>query len=66
VVAATDNFLTSDINPFIGGFNGSDEQTFRYVSDLDNYELNYRVSWRLGRDQMVLQPGGDWVQQASP
>ena len=66
VVPATDNFLISDIDPFIGGFNGADEQTFRFASDLDSYELNYRVSWRLGRDQMVLQPGGDWVQQASP
>lgn len=63
---ATPNFIRSDIDPFIGGFNGANEQTFRYVSDLDSYELNYRLSWRLGRDQMVLQPGGDWVRQASP
>jgi len=66
VIAATDNFLTSDIDPFIGGFNGSDQQTYRYASDLDSYELNYRISWRLGRDQMVLRPGGDWVRQAAP
>ena len=66
VVPATDNFLISDIDPFIGGFNGANEQTYRYASDLDSYELNYRISWRLGRDQMVLQPGGDWVRQATP
>jgi hypothetical protein len=66
VTSASENYLVSAVDPFIDGFNGANEQTYRYAADLDSYELNYRISWRLGRDQMVLQPGGDWVRQATP
>jgi len=66
IESAVDDFLVSDIDPFIGGFNASDMQRFEYNTDFDNYELNYRIAWRPGRDRMVLQPDGTWVQQLSP
>ena len=33
-------------------------------SDFNSWELNYRIRRRLGRDQLVMSPGGDWMRQA--
>lgn len=50
----------------VGGFNGTQVQQFTYDSSYDNYELNYVVSQRLGRDRLEMTPEGEWVRKLSP
>ncbi|HEY6564352.1 MAG TPA: BBP7 family outer membrane beta-barrel protein, partial [Pirellulaceae bacterium] len=45
----------------VAGFTNTDVQSFTYDSDLNNLELNYSVRSRPGRDQMAMQPDGNWV-----
>jgi hypothetical protein len=66
VQSVADNFLMSSIDPFIGGFNGSNVQSYSYQSSFNSYELNYRVRLRLPRDRMVLRPDGQWVRELHP
>jgi Putative beta barrel porin-7 (BBP7) len=44
---------------------GSSRQEVKYSNRLSNFELNYRVKRRLGRDQMVMDPNGNWRREAS-
>ncbi|MCC7475306.1 MAG: BBP7 family outer membrane beta-barrel protein [Pirellulales bacterium] len=46
-------------------FDGSTRQSIRYTSDLNSFELNYRVRSRLGRDQLVMDPNGSWHRAAN-
>jgi hypothetical protein len=55
--------LDSQANPPV--FNGSDFQSLDVTSDLNSYEVNYRVDWRLGRDRMVYSRDSTWVREAS-
>lgn len=63
--------LLSSIEPFtgsataIGGFNLSSRQIVEYTSGFDSFEVNYRVTSRMGRDQLVLQPSGQWLRRAN-
>lgn len=41
-------------------FDASTRQTVDYKSNLDSFELNYRVKQRLGHDQLVMDPNGNW------
>lgn len=41
-------------------FDQSTRQTIDYQSNLDSFELNYRVKQRLGHDQLVMDPNGSW------
>jgi hypothetical protein len=45
-------------------FNASTTQSIVYASDLDGFELNYRVRGRLGHDQLVMDPNGNWHRSA--
>jgi hypothetical protein len=47
-------------------FNSSNAQAFAYNSSFDSYEMNYVVSQRLGRDQLELQPNGEWIRTLKP
>ena len=51
--------------PLIEGFFFNDRQNFRYSSDLDSFEVNYRIRTRPGRDQMAIHPSGAWTRHAS-
>lgn len=51
--------------PTVTGFFNNDRQTYRYSSDLDSYEVNYRIQTRPGRDQMAIHPSGVWTRHAS-
>ena len=56
--------------PFVidGGnrsFDQSTRQTIQYASNLNSFELNYRVRGRLGHDQLVMDPNGDWHRAAN-
>src|SRR5262249_43811785 len=44
---------------------GSSQQEVKYTSHFSNFELNYNVKQRLGRDQMVMDPNGGWRREAS-
>ncbi len=46
-------------------FDGASRMASQYDSRLTSFELNYRVRQRMGRDQMVMTPNGDWVRRAS-
>lgn len=53
-------------NSGVGGFNGTQVQEFTYDSSYDNYELNYVISQRLGRDRLEMTPEGEWVRKLTP
>jgi Putative beta barrel porin-7 (BBP7) len=58
-------FVTFNLD---GGNNLFDQSTFQkiiYDSRLNSFELNYRLKKRLGRDQMVMDPNGNWRREAS-
>lgn len=44
---------------------GSSQQEVKYTNHFSNFELNYHVKRRLGRDQMVMDPNGGWRREAS-
>lgn len=46
-------------------FDQSSFQRVIYSSRLNNFELNYRMKKRLGRDQMVMDPNGNWRREAN-
>ena len=46
-------------------FDRSTRQTVQYQSNLNSFELNYRVRSRLGRDQLVMDPNGGWHRAAN-
>ena len=50
-------------NLTLPGFNGAERFMTTYESKLNSVEINYRISERLGRDQMVLDPDGSWTRQ---
>jgi hypothetical protein len=45
-------------------FNASSTQAIDYASDLAGFEVNYRVRGRLGHDQLVMDPNGNWHRSA--
>jgi hypothetical protein len=58
-------FVTFNLD---GGNDLFDRSTFQrtiYSSRLNSFELNYRMKKRLGRDQMVMDPNGNWRREAS-
>ena len=47
-------------------FNGATSSQVEYNSRLNSFELNYRVSSRMRRDHVELEPSGKWVRRAQP
>lgn len=47
-------------------FDGAAAMDYRYDGHLDSIEINYLVRQRMRRDQMILQPDGQWVRRATP
>ncbi len=72
VVPIADHLLTTLLAPGgvsssgFPGFSDAVRQSYAYASDLDSYEVNFRVRTRSGRDRMVMQPNGMWVRQGPP
>jgi hypothetical protein len=56
------NDFIDRINP---SFDGAGSMGFDYEAGLDSIETNYILKARMGRDQMVLQPDGQWVRTAN-
>ncbi len=54
--------------PLAGGnrtFDQSSRQQVSYSSTFNSFEFNYRVKQRMGRDQMVMEPDGNWHRTAN-
>jgi hypothetical protein len=50
--------------PFAPGFAGATQFTTWFNSDFNSWELDYKLRRRLGRDQLVMSPGGNWTRHA--
>ncbi len=46
------------------GFNAAGAYTTNVSSDFNSWEWNYKLRRRLGRDQLVMSPGGNWTRHA--
>lgn len=58
-------FVTFNLAGENGFFDGSTLQHMIYDSQLNSFELNYRLKKRLGRDQLVMDPNGNWRRESS-
>ncbi|HMP07063.1 MAG TPA: BBP7 family outer membrane beta-barrel protein [Lacipirellulaceae bacterium] len=56
------NDLIHRVNP---SFDGASSMGFAYDTGYDSVEANYTVRSRMGRDQMVLHPNGQWIRTAN-
>jgi hypothetical protein len=67
MTSATPNqlFVTFNLDGGNQLFDQSSSQRVIYNSRLNNFELNYRLKKRLGRDQMVMDPNGNWRREAA-
>jgi len=62
--ALQDGVLVTPLNYNAPGFNGGDRYTTSVNSDFNSWEFNYKIRRRLGRDQLVMSPQGDWTRHA--
>jgi hypothetical protein len=46
------------------GFNAAGAYATNISSDFNSWEWNYKLRRRLGRDQLVMSPGGNWTRHA--
>lgn len=60
------SLLRTPLNRGIGAFNYATRHEYTYESDLNSFEVNAKISRRLGRDRMVLTPDGRWERQCDP
>jgi hypothetical protein len=58
-------FVTFNLDGGNQLFDGSSSQRVIYNSRLNSFELNYRMKKRLGRDQMVMDPNGNWRRESA-
>ena len=56
--------LITPLNYEAPGFNAATRYETTVRSDFNSWEFNYRLRRRLGRDQLVMSPGGDWKRHA--
>lgn len=55
-----------DGNTVGGPFDQADTMQAVYTSRINSFEANYHLKRRMRRDQMVLEPTGEWIRRASP
>lgn len=51
-------------DPSVPGFNGGTQVDTTNTTDFNSWEFNYRVRRRLGRDQLIMGPNGEWTRHA--
>ena len=56
--------LYTPLAPLAPGFYKAGEYLTRFNSDFNSWEWNYKLRRRLGRDQLVMSPGGKWTRHA--
>ena len=62
--AVNNGFLVSPLAPLAPGFNGATAYASKFNSNFNSWEWNYKLRRRLGRDQLVMSPGGNWTRHA--
>jgi hypothetical protein len=60
------NFLLLAADGNVEGFNFAQLHEYSYTSDLNSFELNYKLRFRLSRDRLVLSPEGEWQRECTP
>ena len=58
------NALFTPLDYRAPGFNAAGRYATTVNSDFNSWEWNYKLRRRLGRDQLVLSPGGSWTRHA--
>jgi hypothetical protein len=63
-----DAFLFFVPNPSgnLTAFNFALSHSYAYTSDLNSFELNRKLRFRLGRDRLILNPEGEWQRECNP
>jgi hypothetical protein len=56
--------LITPLAPLTPGFNLANQFTTTLSSDFNSMEINYKLARRLGRDQLVMSPAGNWTKHA--
>jgi hypothetical protein len=62
--AQQNGVIVTPLNPLAPGFNAAGRFETNVRSDFNSWEWNYRLRRRLGRDQLVMSPGGTWKRHA--
>jgi hypothetical protein len=62
--AVNNGVLFSPLAPLAPGFNGATTYATKFSSNFNSWEWNYKLRRRLGRDQLVMSPGGNWTRHA--
>jgi len=62
--AVNNGALFTPLAPLAPGFNGATTYATKFSSDFNSWEWNYKLRRRLGRDQLVMSPGGNWTRHA--
>jgi hypothetical protein len=60
------SLLRTPLDRGIGAYNFATGHQMAYESNLNSFEMNAKISRRLGRDRMVLKPDGRWERQCDP
>lgn len=58
------NSLFTPLDYGAPGFNAAGTYATTLNSDFNSWEWNYKLRRRLGRDQLVMSPGGNWTRHA--
>jgi hypothetical protein len=56
--------VITPLGSLVPGFNGASTYNTRMNSDFNSWEWDYKLRRRLGRDQLVMSPGGGWTRHA--
>jgi hypothetical protein len=62
--AVNNGTFFSPLAPLAPGFNGANAYATKFSSNFNSWEWNYKLRRRLGRDQLVMSPGGNWTRHA--
>ena len=62
--ARANGTLVTPLNYVAPGFTNASTYFTAFNSDFNSWEWNYKLRRRLGRDQLVMSPGGNWTRHA--
>ena len=62
--AVNNGIFVTPLDPVAPGFNGATAYATKFSSNFNSWEWNYKLRRRLGRDQLVMSPGGNWTRHA--
>lgn len=56
--------IVTPLGPVVPGFNGASQYQTKHNTIFNSLEWNYKLARRLGRDQLVMGPNGNWSRHA--